>query len=224
MLAFGHPGITLGIAVLLAGASKRCRPSAHNGPPGGGHLSEQARSSISHLGRVTDWLDCLARRVDIRLLLLGSLLPDLIDKPVGQLFFRQTFSNGRIFAHSLVFLLLISVIGWFLYRRAKRTWLLALAFGTATHLVFDEMWHSLHTLLWPAYGFAFARGNLDNWMPSMLRSLVANPLEFTLEALGAVILAWFAVGLVRRKTVLTFVRYGVVSRQVSTGKGPRRMV
>jgi hypothetical protein len=36
---------------------------------------------------------------DIRLLILGSLLPDLIDKPLGHIILPE--NNGRIFAHTL---------------------------------------------------------------------------------------------------------------------------
>ena len=64
------------------------------------------------------WFDALARRVDIRLLAIGSLLPDIIDKPVGQVFFRGTFSDGRIFSHTLLFLALVSLGG---YARRRRT-------------------------------------------------------------------------------------------------------
>ena len=103
------------------------------------------------------WLTSLANRIDIRLLLVSSLLPDIIDKPIGQLWLRGTLNNGRIFCHTLLFLLIITFIGVYLYRTRHRNWLLVLSGGVFTHLIFDEMWLMPGTLLWPLYGLAFER-------------------------------------------------------------------
>ena len=162
MLIFGHTGLTLGAAVVLNsvlgkrdhpairvnGLKGQCQPSLRMPP---------AQNSIS----VNSWLYSLANRIDIRLLLIGSLLPDIIDKPVGQFFFRDTFSNGRIFCHTLLFLILISLGGLYLYYNRKKTWLLVLSFGTFTHLILDAMWRTPRTLLWPLYGLSFERVDLN---------------------------------------------------------------
>jgi hypothetical protein len=157
---------------------------------------------------VERWLDRLAARVDLRVLVIGSLLPDIVDKPVGQLFFRGAFGNGRILAHTLVFLLALSVAGVLLYRRRGRTWLLALAFGTATHLVFDQIWREPRTLWWPAYGLSFGPVNLTDWIPKMLHSLLTNPAVSVPEAGGAVVLALLALLLLRRRSLWAFLRHG----------------
>src|SRR3972149_396130 len=59
----------------------------------------------------TLWQRVLActRKLDYRLIVVAAMLPDIIDKPVGQVFFREFFSYGRIFAHTLLFLILISL-------------------------------------------------------------------------------------------------------------------
>jgi membrane-bound metal-dependent hydrolase YbcI (DUF457 family) len=156
------------------------------------------------------WVESLADHADLRLLLVGSLLPDIIDKPVGQFFFRETFSNGRIFSHTLAFLALISIIGLYFYRRSGRTWLLALSFGTFTHLVFDQMWRAPHTLLWPAYGLVFEKVDVTNWAPRMLHALLTDPQVYLPELAGAAILIWFAQSLVRRRRVFAFLKCGKV--------------
>src|SRR4030043_727323 len=102
MLLFAHPGITLGAATLIADAVNR-KPS---------------------------WFASLSRYLDIRWLMVGSLLPDIIDKPVGQYFFRDTFNNGRIFSHTLLFFIVLTAIGFFLYKRHCHIWMLSLAAGT----------------------------------------------------------------------------------------------
>ena len=105
MFIFGHPGITLGAAVLLNGTLTKGAPA---------HPKESLDSSLNMRGardypsgRMASWLASLANRIDIRVLLIGSLLPDIIDKPLGYLFFRETFSNVRIFSHTLLFLILL---------------------------------------------------------------------------------------------------------------------
>jgi hypothetical protein len=88
----------------------------------------------------------LVSRVDYRLVLLGSLLPDIIDKPVGLLILGNFFKNGRIFCHTLLFSLLILVAGSYGYGWHRSTSLLWVGFGSLTHLVLDEMWRSPRTL------------------------------------------------------------------------------
>jgi membrane-bound metal-dependent hydrolase YbcI (DUF457 family) len=213
MLVFGHTGITLGIAVLLAGLTttgrsprnRKVRVDTLRSP------SPQAtvETDYSETGKAS-WVESLAGYVDLRLLLIGSLLPDIIDKPIGQFFFRETFSNGRIFSHTLIFLALITIVGFFLYRRRSRTWLLALSFGTFTHLVLDQMWRDPHTLLWPAYGLAFERIDLTNWVPNIFHALFIDPQVYVPELVGLVTLVWFAQLLMRRRTVFAFLKWGKV--------------
>jgi membrane-bound metal-dependent hydrolase YbcI (DUF457 family) len=186
MLLFGHAGITLGAATLINGAV-----------------------NIRHTKM--SWLTSLSRYVDIRLLLVGSLLPDIIDKPVGQYFFRGTFNNGRIFSHTLLFLILISVIGFYLYKRHRQVWMLTLAAGTFMHLLLDEIWLTPGTLFWPLLGLTFSKIELTGWLSDIFRELFSMPRVYIPEAIGLVILLWFGLILVRRKKVSVFIKYGKVS-------------
>ena len=77
MLVLAHTGITLASGVLTSKViHKEC-----------------------HLNKAS-WLALPRGGIDYRVLLVGSLLPDIIDKPVGQVLFHDTFSNGRIFCHT----------------------------------------------------------------------------------------------------------------------------
>lgn len=205
MLALGHSGLTLGAAVLLAGAlsGKRSSKASRN-------RAEESASPASQIApsNKVSWLDSLANYIDIRLLLIGSLLPDIIDKLVGQVLFKETFSNGRIFAHTLLFLILLTVAGLYFYRRRSQTGLLAITFGTMTHLIFDQMWHIPQTLFWPLLGFALVKIDLSNWIPGMLLAMLTAPSVYVPELLGGAILAWFALTLLRRKKIYAFIRYG----------------
>ena len=211
MLVFGHTGITLGAAVLLKGIlarsySLRTRESevrehstsspqmlpAQNYPSGG---------RASGLNSVGNW-------IDIRFLLIGSLLPDIIDKPVGQFFFRDSLSNGRTFCHTLLFLALITFAGLYFYRSHRKTSMLAFAFGTFIHLICDQMWLTPQTLLWPLYGITFPKVDLTHWIQNIFYALHTDPGVYVYELVGVAILIWFVVALVRRKMVGAFIRSG----------------
>jgi membrane-bound metal-dependent hydrolase YbcI (DUF457 family) len=187
MLMFGHPGITLGAAALIAGAVYR----------------EPAGQDAG-----TSWFTKLSRRVDIRILLVGSMLPDIIDKPVGQFFFREAFSNGRIFSHTLLFLVVLTGIGFFLYKRYRQVWMLTLAAGTFSHLVLDAMWVAPATLFWPAMGFTFEKETLENWLWMIFRGAVSHPERAIPELIGLAVLVWFGVTLLFRKRVGAFFKHG----------------
>ena len=189
MLLLGHAGITLGAATLLAGAVK----SRHS----------------SHIKGVS-WLTSLGSYVDIRILLVGSLLPDIIDKPVGNFIFRDTFSNGRIFLHTLLFLILITAAGFYLYKLRRQVWLLTLAFGTFMHLLLDEMWFAPNTLFWPIFGFTFEKVEITSLIFRWLYGLVSYPHIFIPEMVGIIILLWFGVTLAGRKKIGVFIKYGKV--------------
>jgi hypothetical protein len=213
MFVFGHTGLTLGAAILIAGAfAKNYGPTARRkentevlqATPG---LSDSQNSPS--MGPVA-WLASLAGIIDIRVLLLSSLLPDIIDKPIGRFFFREIFSNGRIFSHTLLFLIIITAGGLLLYRARHKTWLLVLAYGTFTHLILDGMWMSPHTLLWPLYGFSFGQHPVSiwSWITSVLHHLSANPWILIPEIAGMIIITWFGWQLARRRKLLAFLKYG----------------
>ncbi len=206
MLILGHTGITLGAAVLLNGALTN---RALSQPKGNSKPSSKMRTTPDYLpGRIVSWFTSLGNRIDIRLLLIGSLLPDIIDKPVGQLLFRETFSNSRIFSHSLLFLIVIALAGFFVYRIRGKIWLTVLSFGTFTHLVFDQMWLEQRTLLWPFYGFAFERVDTTHWVQGMSRRLLTDPAVYVPEIVGGIILVLFVWVVVNSRKMIAFIRNG----------------
>ena len=187
MLVLGHAGITLGAAALVAGTLK----STHSPPI-----------------RRESWFILLGRYIDIRLLLVGSLLPDIIDKPAGLLFFRETFGSSRVFSHTLLFLIVITTVGFYLYRCRRSIWLLTLASGTLMHLILDEMWLAPHTLFWPLLGISFDKIYLMGWVSNIFQALISIPEVYIPEAVGLAILLWFGLVLLLKKRVGVFVKYG----------------
>ena len=94
--------------------------------------------------------------MDLRLLLVGSVLPDLIDTPIG-LAAYGSLGSVRLAGHSLVFASVVMVIVLVLTRRGRprKRWM-PLAIGVLIHLLLDAMWADPETLWWPFLGFSFA--------------------------------------------------------------------
>ena len=212
MLVLGHTGIVLGAGVLLAAAfTARHHPKVKENETAGssGRFSKHVLSLLNRqTQKALSWLTSLGNFMDIRLLLVGAVLPDIIDKPIGHLLFRETFSNGRIFGHTLLFLVLVSVAGFYLYKRYGKTWLLAFSFGTSMHLLFDQMWRTPQTLFWPLFGFAFPKGDISDWITNILHALVTEPQVYIPELVGGAIIIWFTCVLLRRGKIYSFIRHG----------------
>jgi inner membrane protein len=187
MLIFGHVGLTLGTAALTARAIAGRKEGREEKRP---------------------FFAPLARYVDIRVLMVGSLLPDIIDKPVGDFLFRDTLGNGRIYAHTLLFFVLVAAAGYYLYRRRGHVWLLTLAAGDFMHLILDEIWQEPKTLFWPLLGWRFGWYELHGWLFSMLRELLQEPYVYISEVIGLAIVISFAVWLISQKKVREFIRHG----------------
>ena len=198
MLLLGHVGITLGAAVLLSTIigeqDSPCtrRNEVHKSSSSSSDTVQVASDSQDHK---KSWLSGLFTHLDIRPLIIGSLLPDIIDKPIGLYFLRKTFSSGRIFGHTLLFSILATLTGIYSYRRYRKSQLLILSFGTITHLILDAMWHSPKTLFWPMRGHKFEKEDTSHWIEKMFRKLRAEPKVYVPELIGAVVLTW----LVREK-------------------------
>jgi inner membrane protein len=213
MFIFAHTGLTLGVATVISGAFvKKPRPAANivDSEASNSISPGTASPQVSGSSGPASWLATLADRVDIRILLIGSLLPDIIDKPIGRFFFKDTFNNGRIFSHTLLFLVVLIVGGLILYLARRKNWLLVLAFGTFTHLILDGMWKEPRTLLWPLYGFSFPQypESIRSWLDSILSYVTGSPWVLIPEILGLAIIAWFLWEIVRRKRFFSLLRYG----------------
>lgn len=159
------------------------------------------------LGSRPSRMSTFIKRFDLRLLLVGSFLPDIIDKPLGHFVFRETLNNGRLISHTLLFLLILSLVGYLLYRRGH-LWVLTLAVGTFWHLVFDQMWQSPETLFWPLLGFNFEKLIIDNLLTHWFYGLISNPAVYIPEIIGFLVLAWFGLRLLRHKSILPFLKSG----------------
>jgi hypothetical protein len=216
LLFFAHTGITLGVVELLSAFSQGKPRSARENvegeidDPPSAYVAEgigpTARAAVTARPRARRME--LVGRIDYRLVLIGSLLPDIVDKPVGAIFLAHFFSNGRILGHTVLFSLILGLTGMYLYRKHGKRGLLVLALGSFLHLVLDQMWLDTRTLLWPLYGWSFAPVDISDWFPRMLQRLVTDPQAFIPEIIGGLIIAQFAVRLLLAGSAWAFVRSG----------------
>jgi inner membrane protein len=134
----------------------------------------------------------LKKDIDYRFVLVGSLLPVIIDKPLGQYILGWYFQNGRIIAHTLLFLVVLTIIGLFVARKDKTGFVVALAAGTVCHLVLDQMWLAPGTLFWPLFGWEFPKLDLGNYLWYLLSEMFSRPDVYVPELIGLGILVGFA--------------------------------
>ena len=100
--------------------------------------------------------------IDPKYLLVGALLPDLIDKPLGEIILAPTFSTGRMIGHTVLLSFIILYIGLFVYKKRGDIRIISLATGSFFHLMEDQMWGEPRILFWPLFGWSFPKGTIDN--------------------------------------------------------------
>ena len=149
--------------------------------------------------------------IDWRLVILGSLLPDIIDKPLGTIILSDTFSNGRILAHTLLFSLILLSLGILLYYKNEMTGVLVVALCSMVHLVLDSMWRTPQTLFWPFKGWTFPKADIHNWIPEIIESAQTNPSTFIPEIIGISIIVSFLLYLLLNNRVLSFIKTGRIA-------------
>jgi hypothetical protein len=146
-------------------------------------------------------------KVDVRFLLFGAVLPDLIDLPLGTMLFGRQYASGELWAHSLLAASLYMTIVLLATRRGRRRRaFMAVGVAWLLHLLLDGMWANPEVFLWPAFGWEIPTGQVPFW-PFAWERATQDPWRWILEAfgLGYLIWLWIAVGLnrpERRKDVL----------------------
>jgi hypothetical protein len=145
--------------------------------------------------------------IDFRLVMVGSLLPDIIDKPVGTFFFKDVVGNGRIYFHTLLTLIVLSAIAYGMYRKWRDSRLLTLAFGVFTHLLLDSMWLYPRTLFWPLLG-NFEKSDTSGWLQDLWHWLFTEPEYYIPEIIGLTLLVIIGIYLVKQRRVGVFLKQG----------------
>jgi LexA-binding, inner membrane-associated putative hydrolase len=118
---------------------------------GAAYVAEQALRQRQARARHTE---TAVGGFDYRLVALGALLPDIIDKPLAWFLLFDRVEDDHLLAHTLIFGIVLAVAGLILASRGD--WRLAsIAFGVLLHRLCDPIWPELSTVLWPLYGWNF---------------------------------------------------------------------
>ena len=176
MLFAGHIGITLAAAKyaprVVTDINRRFNP------PRGIRTSTQP------------WTE----RLDDRALIVGSMLPDIVDKPLA-LFLAPTLVGHslRNYGHTLVFAALALAVALALAALTKRQWPVVLALASAGHLLLDMMWFSHRILFWPFTTPDFSPRYIHEWGPR------PDLIYLGAEALGLIVISWVGFTLIKKR-------------------------
>lgn len=132
-------------------------------------------------------------KVDLRFLLAGAVLPDLVDLPLGTLLLSG-YSTGELWSHSLLVPAVYMTVVLLLTRRGRRrrAWM-AVGVGWLFHLLLDAMWVDQRVFLWPFFGLELPSGQAPCWPQAWERAL-SDPWRWLLELAGISYLTWLWVG------------------------------
>ena len=170
-----------------------------------------------HVGATTAFIRYAFRdpAMDLRFLALGALAPDLIDLPIGVVFWTSV-EHVRLAAHSFAFGVIVMVAVLVLTRRGpvRKRWML-FAVGVLLHLALDAMWQLPETLWGPFFGWDFASSGFASYGAN-LRDLLSTPILWAGELAGLAYLAflWRSSGLGAPEARQRLLRTGTVSAPI----------
>ena len=142
--------------------------------------------------------------IDLRLVVLGSILPDLIDKPLKLFIFADSMSSGRTYGHTLLFCLLLFLGAFYLWKKKNNSAVLVIPVASFLHLIQDRMWKTPETLLWPLMGWEFPKGSYSPSIIDYFLNMFTNSYTpaagyvFTSELLGILILGIAGIYYIRK--------------------------
>ncbi|UCD08250.1 MAG: metal-dependent hydrolase [Dehalococcoidales bacterium] len=194
MLLFGHVGITAAAAILTDAAFPLEIVRDHQFG-----LRYRLASVVSKIRDRTG-------KLDYRMIIIGSMLPDIIDKPLFILFNQSELFTGRSHAHTLLFALLLLSGGLL----SRKSWLLTLALANLFHLVLDSMWGTPETLFWPFLG-RFSPYEAEGWFTDLWYNLTHLPEIYVPEIIGLIVTFFLAYKIIKVGGLNKFMKQGLIS-------------
>lgn len=120
--------------------------------------------------------------IDLRIIAIFAMLPDLFDKVTGHLLLRGALDNGRLFSHTLLFVIIFAFIFVFVNKIIGLIYTIPIF----THHIFDMLWNDPKTWLWPYHGWRFESLDLNVWQ-HWLEALLSDPYVQVTEILGIIV-------------------------------------
>ncbi len=130
-------------------------------------------------------------RMDLRFLLVGAVLADVLDTPIGLIRY-DSFGGVRLVAHSLPFAaaVMVAVLLGTRRGRPRKRWM-PLAVGLFMHLFLDAMWSDPETLWWPFLGLDFSAAEAGD-AAAYVADILRDWRVWALEGVGLAYLAFLA--------------------------------
>lgn len=143
--------------------------------------------------------------INFKWIAFGALLPDFIDKPLGRIILAETIGSGRIFAHTLIFAILLGLAAYYIFRQKGWKAPLIIAGASFCHLLEDQMWNSPTSFLWPFLGWEFPKDTFSGGFIVYFIRILNHSYDpaysevFIPEIIGLGIILLFAVSRIRSK-------------------------
>lgn len=205
MLLLAHTGVTLGVLNLSYRVFSKFKRKK-----GKSVFSAKLSISLSPSPSIDPpSVNSKKWHMDYRFVLLGSMFPDIIDKPLGMLIFAGSIANGRVYTHTLFVNLILVLIGIYLIKRKKPNFFI-FSLSSCFHLVLDEMWLTPQTFFWPIYGWGFPKEDVSHWWSNIFSALFTNPWVYVPEIIGAAIIIIFGSTLIKRRAIGKFLVEGML--------------
>jgi hypothetical protein len=121
-------------------------------------------------------------RIDYRWILVGAVVPDVIDGVLAATVYDHP--SGRGVAHSILAVVIVAVAVLVLTHGQTRLSMFGLAVGWLLHLVADGMWQAPETFLWPAFGSGFSATPAEPYTWDLLTNPLAHGWTWGAELVG----------------------------------------
>ncbi|HJO81563.1 MAG: metal-dependent hydrolase [SAR202 cluster bacterium] len=155
----------------------------------------------------------IGQAIDYRVIVVGSMLPDLIDKPLG-LWIAPDLVDGslRSIGHTLIFAIALLIAGAAFWRAERGAGVALFAASSAGHVVLDLTWRTESILLWPFLGWEFGAKypSPSQWASQHLFDALRFFTDYP-ELAGFLVIVAFSTRVVYTKNVRRFLLRGIMT-------------
>lgn len=132
---------------------------------------------------------------------IGSVLPDIIDKPLGYIILGSTLDNGKVFYHSLIIVLLFFFTGLLVWKYYQSHSFLFTALGVFLHQILDLMWKYPVNWYYPLLG-PYQTGTHKDYFKNAIVAELTSVTEWIFFIAILVILCLLYVNTKQQKTLV----------------------
>lgn len=160
--------------------------------------------------------------IDYRIVILGALLPDIIDKPLVQALYGLNAHSGHFIGHSFLFSGALIIIGIISLLRGRKNSVLLLGVGSLIHQILDKLMLLPNVFLLPVLKkgssiipqqLYFLHGVTEpiyRTVPYLgeVKLYLMEPYVYIPEVIGFLIIVYFICRLIINKSIIKFLRSG----------------